>query len=481
MAVKTMSVTVWLWGAVREVAANHPIAWVDGEPESGDAVVVWGAEPLPEGWRDHGQPWVLNSGASSFAKLDGAALKYRLERAGAAVAEKESGAAARRSNPIAARGWSNRRRLIVNLFQLEPVSIELVPATAIGGSGYGAARLLPSDVPLYRRASKLSVRALYAAGLDCGIVEAVVQDDGSCSVTSIRLPEDGALRAGTVWHTALRRFTDEWRKPGGVAANESESGILLGADPEFLLVADNGKVVSASRYLEGGHGSGCDAVVIGGRVRYPIAELRPAPAASPDRLTSHIRQLLLLTSSRVTDPSLRWLAGGMPVRGFALGGHIHLSGVRLTSRLLRQLDSYVAFPLSMVESDEDRKRRPRYGALGDFRKQPHGGFEYRTLPSWLVSPMATKAALALTLLCALEGEALTYLPTDEERFVEAYYAGDLTRLRACIDPLASVMAGTASWRKLSIWIEPFLNAIQRGEQWDERADIRIKWRIPPYA
>ncbi|UVI27703.1 putative amidoligase domain-containing protein [Paenibacillus spongiae] len=481
MAVRAMGGTVWVWGADRGIGAPNPLAWVDGIPSLEDAVVVWGPVPLPQGWRDHGEPLLLNGGAIGFADMEQAVLRYRLRRAGVTMSDGEQGAGSRSVRQVQTRSWSSRRRLIVRIFQLEPVSIELLPST-INGSGLSSGRELLEDEPLFRRAGRLAVRALYAAGLHCGIVEAVVLADGTCAVTAVRLPDERELRSGTIWNVALRRFSDEWRKRRKTISTDEAagSGILIGADPEFLFVADTGKVVSASRYLEGGHGSGCDAVVIGGRVRYPIAELRPAPAASPGRLAANIRQLLLHTSSRVTDPSLRWLAGGMPVKGFALGGHIHVSGVPFTTRLLHQLDSYVAFPLSLAESANDRLRRPRYGALGDFRKQPHGGFEYRTLPSWLVSPMATKAALALTLLCALETETLDYLPSLEEPFVEAYYAGDRTKLSACIDPLVQAMSATSSWRDLRSWVEPYLNAIARGDQWDERADIRIKWRIPPY-
>ena len=176
-------------------------------------------------------------------------------------------------------------------------------------------------------------------------------------------------------------------------------------------------------------------------MRYPVAELRPAPARSPDELASNIRRLLIQANTRIMDRTLRWAAGGMPISGFALGGHIHLSGVRLTSRLLRQMDSYVALPLAMLEDPSDHARRPRYGALGDFRFQPHGGFEYRTLASWLVSPLAAKGAFALMLLCARESEYLLYRPAEEESMIEAYYAGDRVTLRGCIEGLFEFHCG----------------------------------------
>ncbi|MCM3627594.1 hypothetical protein M3194_09465 [Paenibacillus glycanilyticus] len=261
---------------------------------------------------------------------------------------------------------------------------------------------------------------------------------------------------------------------------QQDAKLLIGADPEFVLIRPDGKVAPASRYLGEGVGgaAGSDAMLVGRRLVYPVAELRPEPAEGPAGLTANIRRLLLRAAGLVRDPSLRWAAGAMPVPGLALGGHIHLSGVRLTPRLLRLLDSYAAFPLALVEDPAGRGRRPRYGVLGDYRQQPHGGFEYRTLPSWLVSPAATKAAFALALLCAREADALDDIPALDERYVAAYYAGDRAELAGCLERIAAAMSATASYAALAPYIEPLLDAARRGATWDERADIRVKWRIP---
>jgi hypothetical protein len=168
----------------------------------------------------------------------------------------------------------------------------------------------------------------------------------------------------------------------------------------------------------------------------------------------------------------------MPVPGLALGGHIHISGAPLTSRLLRLLDSYAAFPLALIEDPAGRARRPRYGTLGDFRQQPHGGFEYRTLPSWLISPAAAKAGFALALLCAREALNIDYIPALDERYAEAYYAGDRSGLAGCLDGLAASISATPSYDALARFIEPLFEAARRGTTWDESSDIRFKWRIP---
>ncbi|WP_424765976.1 putative amidoligase domain-containing protein [Paenibacillus sp. sgz302251] len=331
----------------------------------------------------------------------------------------------------------------------------------------------PED-PVLRRVARTAVQALYALGLDIGEAEVALGGDGRTAVRAAwpklrdtRL-EEAMLRRFAAWHAAARAEAAV-RRP-----------LLIGADPEFVLVTPAGKVAAASRFFGEGVGgaAGADAVLIGRRLLYPVAELRPEPAEDPAALAANVRRLLLRAADRISDPSLRWAAGAMPVPGLALGGHIHISGAPLTSRLLRLLDSFAAFPLAMVEDPAGRARRPRYGILGDFRQQPHGGFEYRTLPSWLISPAAAKAAFALALLCAREAMSITYIPALEERYVEAYYAGDRSELTDCLDAVASSISATDSYAALEPYIEPLLEAARRGATWNEAADIRSKWRIP---
>jgi len=477
-----MSGKVWIWDQEACCPADYPQAWVDGIPGNGDAVIVWGSCPIPPNQRPSSGVLIINAGASAFAALSREELLRRLNRAGVATASPIAPSGADPSH-VKKSGWTHRRQIIVQLFQLTPLQATMTTSSTPSPMHSTASRILTTSDRLYRRAAKLAVRALYAAGLDCGFVEASVGDDGTCAITKIYLPaeappgSDGGQHWQQVWKTALASFASRY----AASAERISSGaprILLGADPEFLLVTDDNRVVPASRYWPDGHGVGCDAAVVGGQVRYPVAELRPSPAATPQRLLASLRELMLQAAAMTQEQPLRWLAGGMPVPGFALGGHIHLSGIALTGRLLRQLDSYVAFPLAMVEAQTARVRRPRYGALGDFRMQPHGGFEYRTPPSWLISPLVAKAALALTLLCALETDTLTYRPAEDEFYVQAYYSGDREELRRCLEPLEAEMAKTAAWPELASWIEPLLHAARKREQWDERVDFRAKWRLP---
>jgi hypothetical protein len=388
-------------------------------------------------------------------------------QAGAALSEQEMQARWLRAGLY--RGLQEEERLyrvsIADLTLIELKRINRDGRPLNGGepiaAAAGQAAEWPED-PVLRRVIRRAIAGLYAVGIDVGEADVALFADGRVSMRAARRRRGSMLQIPIV----------QEQPPG--------TKLLIGADPEFVLIRPDGKVAPASRYLGEGVGgaAGSDAMLVGRRLVYPVAELRPEPAIDPAGLTANIRRLLLRAAGLVRDPSLRWAAGAMPVPGLALGGHIHLSGVRLTPRLLRLLDSYAAFPLALVEDPAGRGRRPRYGVLGDYRQQPHGGFEYRTLPSWLVSPAAAKAAFALALLCAREADALHDIPALDERYVAAYYAGDRAELAGCLDGIAAVMAATASYAALATYIEPLLDAARRGITWDERADIRIKWRIP---
>ncbi|MGO4111250.1 putative amidoligase domain-containing protein [Paenibacillus sp. YAF4_2] len=354
---------------------------------------------------------------------------------------------------------------IANLALLELRRINRIGKTFGSGEAIVQARDHPAEWPedgLLRRVIRTAIAGLYAVGIDIGEADVALGTDGRASMRAAR---KNRKATPALWEKVIL---------------PQDAKLLIGADPEFVLIRPDGKIAPASRYLGEGVGgaAGSDAMLVGRRLVYPVAELRPEPAADVAGLAANVRRLLLRAAELVRDPSLRWAAGAMPVPGLALGGHIHLSGVRLTPRLLRLLDSYAAMPLALVEDPAGRGRRPRYGILGDYRLQPHGGFEYRTLPSWLVSPAAAKAAFALALLCAREADALHDIPALDERYVEAYYAGDRTELAGCLDRVAGAMSATDSYAALAPYIEPVLDAARRGVTWDERADIRIKWRIP---
>jgi hypothetical protein len=302
-------------------------------------------------------------------------------------------------------------------------------------------------------------------------------DDGAVRVAG---PFGGpAERDLPLWAEAVRAFRAALAEEAEAEAGRRRE-LLIGADPEFLLVGPDGRVVSASRYFPRDGAAGSDALRVRGRLRCPVAELRPDPAPDPAGLMRGIRGLMRRAEAMTAEAGrpLRWLAGGMPVPGFALGGHLHLN-VPPSARLLRVLDSCVALPLAAAEDARALRRRPRYGALGDFRAKPYG-FEYRTPPSWLVSPLAAQAAFAAALLAARHTAllaALTGLPSETEAGRRAYYEGDRDALRAIARRVHDAMRRVPGYASHRRWIAPFFAALEREAVWREEADIRPKWGL----
>ncbi|QJC51988.1 hypothetical protein HGI30_10790 [Paenibacillus albicereus] len=460
-----------------------------------DAVLLWGSSRWSGGAAvDGGSPWVLNAGAAAAAAMPPERMAERLGQAGirSGRAGEEQRLDERTGRGEAATGPG--RLHWIGVFHLETLWAVRVRSGA-GLSGMQAASLPDLQDPELRRAGRLAWRAAYELGLDAGELLVRIADDGRMRLEGLRLagcrsfrpagpgglpPEAARLRppGAERWAEAVERLA------AAVAAEAERAGgsarpLRIGADPEFLLLRADGRVASASR-LGGLHSPvGSDVLVAGQSLRQPVGELRPEPAFEPEELLRRIRRLLALASRRgAGEPGMRLAAGGMPVPGIALGGHVHLSGLELTTRLLRALDSYAALPLALAEDPCGRGRRPRYGTLGDCRRQPHGGFEYRTLPSWLVSPAAARYALAVCMLAAEDTAWLEELPAAEPSYAQAYYAGDRERLIGCLPRLRAGLQAAPSYAKHAALLEPFLDAVEAGRRWEEKADIRLRWGIP---
>lgn len=323
-----------------------------------------------------------------------------------------------------------------------------------------------------RRAVRQAVRGVYALGLDLALVRVAVTAAGRTLVLGVDPSPNCTIRLAELYADAINRYASE-RSVGGLP-----QPVMLGADPEFLLRRPDGKVVAASRYMERSGKVGCDAVVLPQhRVILPLAELRPEPAAEPRELVRHLRRTMKLAARLIGDPQIEWLAGSMPAKGLPLGGHIHLSGVKLDSRLLRALDNYLALPLVLIEGTAAGKRRPRYGSLGDFRRKSHGGFEYRSLPSWLSSPALAFAVLALCRVIALHYRELRSEPLQHIDVQRSYYDGDKEKLMPVVRELWLELAKLETYGEYRKELDALRDRMMRLDVWNEQEDFRIAWKI----
>ncbi|OBZ18216.1 hypothetical protein A8L34_01105 [Bacillus sp. FJAT-27264] len=342
------------------------------------------------------------------------------------------------------------------------------------GSWRGTRAAMDRRRSFRRDVDSLAIAALYCLGLDSGEVLLTAMGERQYVV------EDVTPLAVAPGEPLPEPYTSAARALARSLAHEQPGhpGLLMGMDPEFLLLrVETGRVVPASRYLPMAGVAGCDAGPPGTRGAFPVAELRPKPRGEPRALLAQLMSAAATADRLIADRTLAWRAGGMPLAGWALGGHLHFSGVTLTAPLLRALDNYLALPITLLEDARASSRRPRYGVLGDFRYQPHGGFEYRTLPSFLVSPVIAKGVVHLAHLIVSHYEDLLLRPLDREDLHAAYYSGDRGPLRAAFAPLAAQIRALGGYEKAASYIEPLLHYISAGRTWDESRDIRRLWRV----
>lgn len=325
-----------------------------------------------------------------------------------------------------------------------------------------------------RRVKNLSMRALYAMGLDYGVVKIGILPGNMVTVLDVNPSPRLNQEMTRSFTEAILQYS---RKLPKMVAKLDQ--VVLGADPEFILRKPSGDLMMASDYFPRYGRVGCDAIWHGeDRSAKPLVEVRPRPTPEPRELVIRIYRGLIQAARRIKDGRIQWLAGALPHPGFPLGGHIHFSGVHLNFKLLRALDHYLALPLMLAEDPKGARRRPKYGFLGDFRPQFHGGFEYRTLPSWLVSPTLTKGVIAAAKLVAARYPLLRAGDLNSYVVQKAYYRGDKEELREIVRNLWSELRSVDGYHRYSHYLDPFYRMIESGKRWNEEKDIRPLWKLP---
>lgn len=210
--------------------------------------------------------------------------------------------------------------------------------------------------------------------------------------------------------------------------------IVLGADPEFILMDKGGNIISANQVNGFTHY---------GSVAYDgaMAEFRPKPDVSPEGLVNNIRDIMKDEALTASIKNYDWMAGVFyknAQRAFPIGGHIHIGNPIKIARIKqgarelffkafnKVLDELLALPAIRLDGAKGKDRRTigymgKYGFFGEYRLC-NGRLEYRTLSGvWLSHPVI--AELVFGTAKAIIEEVYGLVAAND--FKESYICSDI--------------------------------------------------------
>jgi hypothetical protein len=182
----------------------------------------------------------------------------------------------------------------------------------------------------------------------------------------------------------------------------------VGADPEFVfldpgIVKDYG--VEGRAYVHARNFGMHVAEPFGSDMSGRQAEVRAHPSRFVVEVVASLVDTLRWMTNVYQVQPYYWYAGAL-LGNDGIGGHVHIGRRRpARDRSVQSLD-ILATMLIWSELGLDckgaqaRQKATAYGKFGDIRPQSHG-FEYRTLPSWLDSPLTAYLTLTWAKLAVL--------------------------------------------------------------------------------
>lgn len=324
----------------------------------------------------------------------------------------------------------------------------------------------------YPKVAEMARRAIHVLGLDFAQITLVLTSRRVLKVA--RVNPSPELSKGD-FKGLIDCFDLNLKEKTG----SDRSEVKLGADPEFMMInRRNGRIVFASNFFPREGHVGCDSIRVPNRYQRPVAEIRPSPSTCPVSLANNIRQSLLAANRMAPYRNIKWVAGSLPAGDYSIGGHVHFSNIRLNGGLLRALDNFLGIPIFLLEQPSTAvRRRKKYGFLGDYRLKNHGGFEYRTPSSWLVSHKISRAVLCLAKIVAARYLLLqtNYLNSVEAQ--KSFYAGNQDYFRDIFGDLWKQLSKIDLFDMYSEHLEVIKDMVDNGLSWDEKNDFRRNWEI----
>lgn len=257
--------------------------------------------------------------------------------------------------------------------------------------------------------------------------------------------------------------------------------IMIGSDPEFALKRKGERrATRAARVIDG---TTRDKIGVDGCP--DVGELRPDPAYTVDEHIQNIEELIIELLETYPD---YYFYGGSSHSGYPIGGHIHFSGgefgrVTSSSHVVKCLDAFLAVPVMMLEGPRAaRSRRLYYGRLSDVRRQPHGGIEYRTLPSWIISKKIAKAVLDIAYLIATCYEEIPETAVEEVGVHSwygsgAFYDCNKEYFRPKMDYIFSILRGLTGAQDVMDSINYLEETIREDGDWHQGYTLNVRWEL----
>lgn len=201
---------------------------------------------------------------------------------------------------------------------------------------------------------------------------------------------------------------------------ELANGFLVGCDPEAVILDSSGRLVMADQYTAGRHNVGIDH---GGSV----LEFRPKPFKGTYSLVKELQRLIhsVQIPHRVRAGAyVRTMEMGRRAN-VTLGGHIHLDvdnreDPGLVERLDRNTKYLEKLDILPAAENESRKALSQYGRYSDIRhaysSEGRRRIEYRSMPSWLYSPVAAFTCLTTSKLAVIDKDIAESLNLNQISF-----------------------------------------------------------------
>lgn len=352
---------------------------------------------------------------------------------------------------------------------------DLIIRTKAFGWKLRQSNLMDKDDIEVKIINDLAKKAVYSLGLDFGIVNIgktlediwyVLDVDATCEWTSENCKE-----------AYINQFVKLICEYDALAGSKNE--VTIGADIECIIKdKETGTLIFASDFFEQKGAIGADSRSIEGNKEYfPIMEIRPDYSISPIKVFDSIKKILNETTSYINYKNLGIYAGNMPIYNYWVGGHVHF-GVKPNIKLIRALDNYLALPMMMIEKAySSRKRKTKYGVLGNYRLKFHQGFEYCTIASWIVSPEIAKGVLSLAKVIVQEYFNLHEKFLCSYSDIRAFYLVEKFYFRDRIEKILNNLRNTETFKEYSSVIEPLFEKILLCEEWEEDLDIKEAWNL----